>query len=66
MYASTLLYLFGALLALGSYRGLVPIVATMPVLIWRLLDEERLLAKELSGYTEYQKRVRHRLVPFEW
>ena len=29
-------------------------------------DEERLLAKDLAGYTEYQKRVRHRLVPFVW
>ena len=33
----------------------------MPFLIWRLFDEERLLARNLPGYTEYQKRVRHRL-----
>jgi protein-S-isoprenylcysteine O-methyltransferase Ste14 len=38
----------------------------MPVLIWRLIDEERFLAKSLPGYTDYQKRVRHRLVPFVW
>ena len=66
MYASGSLYLFGAPLALGSYWGLVPIAAMMPFLIWRLLDEERLLAKDLAGYTEYQKRVRYRLVPFVW
>jgi protein-S-isoprenylcysteine O-methyltransferase Ste14 len=24
------------------------------------------LARNLPGYTEYQKRVRHRLVPFVW
>jgi protein-S-isoprenylcysteine O-methyltransferase Ste14 len=66
MYASGSLYLFGTPLALGSYWGLVPIAAMMPFLIWRLLDEERLLAKDLAGYTEYQKRVRHRLVPFVW
>lgn len=66
MYASASLYLVGTPLALGSYWGLVPIVATVPVLIWRLVDEERLLAKELAGYTDYQKRVRHRLVPFVW
>jgi protein-S-isoprenylcysteine O-methyltransferase Ste14 len=66
MYASALLYLVGTPLALGSYWGLVPIGAMMPFLIWRLLDEERFLAENLPGYTEYQKRVRHRLVPFVW
>jgi protein-S-isoprenylcysteine O-methyltransferase Ste14 len=66
MYASGSLYLVGTPLALGSYWGLVPIAAMMPFLIWRLLDEERLLADDLAGYTEYQKRIRHRLVPFVW
>ena len=66
MYASGSLYLFGTPLALGSYWGLVPIAVMMPFLIWRLLDEERLLAKDLDGYAEYQKRVRHRLVPYVW
>jgi protein-S-isoprenylcysteine O-methyltransferase Ste14 len=66
MYASASLYLLGTPLALGSYWGLVPIVTMMPFLIWRLFDEERLLAQNLPGYSEYQKRVRHRLVPFVW
>jgi protein-S-isoprenylcysteine O-methyltransferase Ste14 len=66
MYASGSLYLFGTPLALESYWGLVPVAAMMPFLIWRLLDEERLLARDLSGYTEYQKRVRYRLLPRVW
>jgi protein-S-isoprenylcysteine O-methyltransferase Ste14 len=66
MYASASLYLFGTPLALGSYRALVPIVAMMPFLIWQLLDEERFLSRDLPGYTEYQKRVPYRLVPFLW
>jgi protein-S-isoprenylcysteine O-methyltransferase Ste14 len=66
MYASASLYFLGTPLALGSYWGLVPFAATIPFLIWRLLDEERLLASQLPGYTDYQKRVRHRLVPFVW
>jgi protein-S-isoprenylcysteine O-methyltransferase Ste14 len=66
MYASASLYLLGTPLALGSYWGLVPIAAMMPFLIWRLFDEERFLARNLPGYTEYQKGVRHRLVPFVW
>ena len=66
MYASASLYLLGTPLALGSYWGLVPIVMMIPLLIWRLFDEERFLAKNLPGYAEYQKRVRHRIVPFLW
>jgi len=66
MYASASLYLIGTPLALGSYWGLVPITAMIPFLIWRLFDEERFLAKNLPGYDEYQRRVRHRLVPFVW
>ena len=66
MYASALVYLIGTPLALGSYRGLLALVLMMPFLVWRLLDEERLLAQELPGYTEYQRRVRFRLLPFIW
>jgi protein-S-isoprenylcysteine O-methyltransferase Ste14 len=66
MYASASLYLLGTPLALGSYWGFVPIAAMMPFLIWRLFDEERFLARNLPGYTEYQKRVRHRLLPLMW
>jgi len=66
MYASALLYLVGATLALGSYWGMVPLVATIPFLIWRLFDEEKFLAENLPGYVEYRKKVRHRLVPGIW
>jgi protein-S-isoprenylcysteine O-methyltransferase Ste14 len=38
----------------------------MPALIWRLLDEEKFLAKSLPGYREYQSRVRYRLIPRVW
>jgi len=66
MYASALLYLVGTPLALGSFWGLLPFLAMTPFLIWRLYDEESFLAGNLSGYAEYQKKVRHRLIPFIW
>ena len=66
MYASSLLYLLGTPLALGSYWGLIPFGLMVPLLIMRLLDEERMLVRELPGYDAYRQRVRHRLVPFLW
>ncbi len=66
MYASALIYLFGIPLALGSYWGLLVVGAMLPFLLWRLFDEERFLAKNLTGYTEYQQRVKYRLLPFVW
>jgi protein-S-isoprenylcysteine O-methyltransferase Ste14 len=66
MYAGVLLWLIGTPLALGSYWGLPAIIAMMPVLTWRLVDEERFLARRLPGYVEYQKMVRYRLIPFIW
>jgi len=64
MYASALSYLAGTPLALGLFWGLLPFVAMIPFLIWRLYDEESFLAGNLSGYKEFQKKVRHRLIPF--
>jgi len=66
MYASASLYLFGTPLALASYWGLLVIAAIIPFLIWRLVDEERFLSTNLPGYSEYQEKVRYRLVPFLW
>jgi protein-S-isoprenylcysteine O-methyltransferase Ste14 len=42
------------------------IVAIMPALIWRLIDEEKFLARNLPGYQEYQQKVRYRLIPGVW
>ena len=66
MYSGGALYLLGTPLALGSYWGLAAVAAMLPILIWRLLDEERFLAADLPGYPEYQRQVRYRLVPFVW
>jgi protein-S-isoprenylcysteine O-methyltransferase Ste14 len=66
MYASASLYVIGTPLALGSYWGLLAVAATLPFLIWRLVDEERVLARRLPGYAEYQKQVPYRLLPRIW
>jgi protein-S-isoprenylcysteine O-methyltransferase Ste14 len=66
MYAGALVMLFGTPLALGSWWGLLLMIPMTLVLVLRLLDEERFLAKNLPGYTEYCQRVRYRLVPYIW
>lgn len=59
-------YLIGTPLALGSYWGFVGLVVFVAVVLWRLSDEERLLARDLPGYVDYQRRVRSRLIPGVW
>jgi protein-S-isoprenylcysteine O-methyltransferase Ste14 len=66
MYAGALPLLIGTPLALGSGWGLLALVLFMPALIWRLVDEEQFLHKNLPGYTEYTQKVRYRLIPFVW
>jgi protein-S-isoprenylcysteine O-methyltransferase Ste14 len=66
MYASAIVYVVGTPLALGSYWGLLAIAFMLPFLLWRLVDEERMLVHDLPGYEAYQKTVRYRLVPFLW
>jgi protein-S-isoprenylcysteine O-methyltransferase Ste14 len=66
MYAGALLVFLGMPLALGSWWGLLIVPFATAILAWRLLDEEKLLASDLPGYTDYLRHVRYRLVPYIW
>jgi protein-S-isoprenylcysteine O-methyltransferase Ste14 len=66
MYVGVLVMVIGVPLALGSWWGLAVVALTTPVLIWRILDEEQLLKKDLPGYREYTQKVPYRLVPYLW
>jgi protein-S-isoprenylcysteine O-methyltransferase Ste14 len=66
MYAGALVMLLGMPIGLGSWWGVLVIAAILPALIWRLLDEENFLARNLQGYAEYRSKVRYRLVPRVW
>ena len=63
MYAGALLLIIGMPLALDSWYGVLGIFGFVPVLIWRLSDEERFLTRSLPGYAEYTSKVRWRLIP---
>jgi protein-S-isoprenylcysteine O-methyltransferase Ste14 len=66
MYAGALVMLAGTPLALGSTWGLTLLVPFTAILVWRLLDEEALLSKQLAGYEAYRQKTRFRLIPRIW
>ena len=66
MYIGAFILLLGMPLALGSWWGILAVVPITAAIVYRLLDEERFLAKNLPGYLEYEQKVRYRLVPFVW
>jgi len=66
MYSGLVLFVLATPLALGSYIALPSIALMVPLLAFRLLDEENLLRRDLAGYVEYCQHTRFRLVPGVW
>ena len=66
MYAVTILLFLMIPLILGSWYALIAFAFYPVIIIVRLLDEEKLLKKELPGYAAYQKKVKYRLIPYIW
>jgi protein-S-isoprenylcysteine O-methyltransferase Ste14 len=66
MYLGALFLLVGTPLALGSWWTLILMPICLPILVARILNEEKVLARDLPGYAEYQKKVTTRLIPLVW
>ena len=66
MYSATLLLFLAMPLVLGSLAALVIFLAYPAIIVFRLLQEEKYLARELPGYEAYLEKVRWRLIPFIW
>ena len=66
MYAGGMLFFLGVPLLLGSWLGLLLAPLLIAGLGARVVGEERMLRRELTGYDEYARRVRFRLVPGVW
>jgi protein-S-isoprenylcysteine O-methyltransferase Ste14 len=64
MYAVTLLLFLAMPIVLGSLIALPIFLLYIPIIIARLLGEEKLLEAELDGYRAYKEKVRWRLIPF--
>jgi protein-S-isoprenylcysteine O-methyltransferase Ste14 len=63
LYVGLLITVIGIPLALGSYWALLLVLPMLPLIVWRLQNEEAFLAKSLPGYRRYQQTVRWRLLP---
>ena len=66
MYLGMMLTALGTPLALGSYVALPVFALFVPLLLYRLVHEERKLRRELAGYAEYSERTRFRILPRVW
>ena len=66
MYFTTVLLFLSMPLVLGSVISFAVMLFYFPIIIKRILNEEEVLEKGLSGYGEYKKKVKYRLIPFIW
>ena len=66
MYSAAVVMFLGTPFALGSLWGLVPAAILIAAIVWRLLDEENYLARNLPGYEDYRCKVQARLLPGVW
>ncbi len=66
MYAVTLLLFLAMPLVLGSPISFVIMLCYPAILVRRIRNEEEVLARGLPGYTDYQKKVKYRLLPGIW
>lgn len=66
MYLGMCVTVISVPLALGSFAALPVFALLVPVLMLRLVHEEKTLRRELPAYAEYCGRTQFRLVPWVW
>jgi len=66
MYFGAVLMLLFTPPALGSWWALPGFLLVIPLIALRLLNEEKMLRRDLPGYSEYCLRTRSRLLPLLW
>ena len=66
MYAATVWLFLSIPVVLGSWWALLCFSFYIPLIIVRIINEEKVLVRDLEGYKAYKTRVRYRLIPFIW
>jgi protein-S-isoprenylcysteine O-methyltransferase Ste14 len=65
MYLGAMLMMLFSPIALGSYWAILCVLPLVFIIV-RLLDEEKFLSKNLTGYIEYCQKVHYHLIPQIW
>ena len=66
MYMITILLFLSIPLILGSIISFIIFLIYPIIIIVRILNEEKVLERDLKGYKEYKKKVKYRLIPYIW
>lgn len=66
MYLAVLVMCGCGPIALGSWWALLAVIPLPALFAFRILNEEKILLKDLAGYDEYMRKVKYRLIPFVW
>lgn len=66
MYLVTIFLYLSIPLILGSIYSFFIFLPFVVLIIERIKNEEKVLEEGLSGYKEYKKKVKYRLIPFIW
>ena len=66
MYFATLFLFLSMGLILGSPVSCAILLLYIPIIVRRIRNEEKVLEEGLEGYSEYEKKVKYRLLPFIW
>ena len=66
MYTSALIIYAATPIILGSLYSELTIIPLIALVIFRIIHEEKTLAKDLPGYREYLQKVKYRLIPGLW
>ena len=66
MYAATILLFLTMPLILGSIISFVIFLIYPIIIAKRIKNEEEVLEKDLTGYSEYKNKVRYKVIPFIW
>lgn len=66
MYAATVIMFLSMPIILGSLISLAVMSLYIPLIVVRLLGEEKILEASLPGYIEYKSKVRYRIIPYLW
>jgi len=65
-YAGAVLQSLSSGLVFASWPSIIPLLLHVGLLVYRTLNEEKVLFAELEGYPEYAARVRYRFIPGVW